>query len=86
MKKINWNSNSSSFGLGIFTSSANAETVVTTDVLNVRENPTTESKVVGKLLNGNKIDVQNTENGWSKITLDGKDAFVSAEFTKASTT
>ena len=51
----------------IFTSSANAETVVTTDVLNVRENPTTESKVVGKLLNGNKIDVQNTENGWSKL-------------------
>ncbi|MGQ0513130.1 SH3 domain-containing protein, partial [Bacillus sp. D-CC] len=27
-------------------------------LLNVRENPTTESKVVGKLLNGNKIDVQ----------------------------
>ncbi|MDR4210591.1 SH3 domain-containing protein, partial [Bacillus thuringiensis] len=44
---------------------------------------TTESKVVGKLLNGNKIDVQNTENGWSKVTLDGKDAFVSAEFTKS---
>ena len=56
------------------------------DVLNVRENPTMESKVVGKLLNGNKIDVLNTENGWSKITLDGKDAFVSTEFTKASTT
>ena len=86
MKKLIGIAHSSSFGLGIFTSSANAETVVTTDVLNVRENPTTESKVVGKLLNGNKIDVQNTENGWSKITLDGKDAFVSAEFTKASTT
>ncbi|MDR4458743.1 SH3 domain-containing protein, partial [Bacillus tropicus] len=71
------------FGLCIFTSSATAETVVTTDVLNVRENPTTESKVVGKLLNDNKIDVQNTENVWSKITIDGKDAFVSGAFTKS---
>ncbi|MDR4442275.1 SH3 domain-containing protein, partial [Bacillus cereus] len=47
------------FGLGTFTSSDNAETAVTTDVLNVRENPTTESKVVDKLLNVNTIDVQN---------------------------
>ena len=83
MKKLIGIATAAVFGLGIFTSSANAETVVTTDVLNVRENPTTESKVVGKLLNGNKIDVQNTENGWSKITLDGKDTFVSAEFTKS---
>ncbi|HDR7801072.1 TPA: SH3 domain-containing protein [Bacillus tropicus] len=83
MKKLIGIATAAVFGLGIFTSSANAETVVTTDVLNVRENPTTESKVVGKLLNSNKIDVQNTENGWSKITLDGKDAFVSAEFTKS---
>ncbi|HFK1762423.1 enterotoxin [Bacillus wiedmannii] len=83
MKKLIGIATAAVFGLGIFTSSANAETVVTTDVLNVRENPTTESKVVGKLLNGNKIDVQNTENGWSKITLDGKDAFVSSEFTKS---
>ncbi|PEO59370.1 enterotoxin [Bacillus toyonensis] len=83
MKKLIGIATAAVFGLGIFTSSANAETVVTTDVLNVRENPTTESKVVGKLLNSNKIDVLNTENGWSKITLDGKDAFVSAEFTKS---
>ncbi len=34
----------------IFTTSAKAETIVTTDVLNVRENPTTESKVVGKFI------------------------------------
>ncbi|MDF2019103.1 MULTISPECIES: cell wall-binding protein EntA [unclassified Bacillus (in: firmicutes)] len=83
MKKLIGIATAAVFGLGIFTASANAETVVTTDVLNVRENPTTESKVVGKLLNGNKIDVQNTENGWSKITLNGKESFVSAEFTKS---
>ena len=84
MKKLIGIATAAVFGLGIFTSSANAETVVTTDVLNVRENPTTESKVVGKLQNGHKLDVLNTENGWSKINLDGKDAFVSAEFTKSS--
>ncbi|MGG5765199.1 MULTISPECIES: cell wall-binding protein EntA [Bacillus cereus group] len=84
MKKLIGIATAAVFGLGIFTSSASAETVVTTDVLNVRENPTTESKVVGKLLNGNKIEVLNTENGWSQIKLDGKDAFVSTEFTKSS--
>ncbi|SCM98693.1 Uncharacterized protein BWINRASL_05056 [Bacillus mycoides] len=84
MKKLIGIATAAVFGLGIFTSSANAETVVTTDVLNVRENPTTESKVVGKLQNGHKLDVLNTENGWSKINLDGKDAFVSTEFTKSS--
>ncbi|MBJ8051908.1 SH3 domain-containing protein [Bacillus cereus] len=84
MKKLIGIATAAVFGLGIFTSSANAETVVTTDVLNVRENPTTESKVVGKLQNGHKLDVLNTENGWSQIKLDGKDAFVSTEFTKNS--
>ncbi|EJV77433.1 cell wall-binding protein EntA [Bacillus cereus] len=84
MKKLIGIATAAVFGLGIFTASANAETVVTTDVLNVRENPTTESKVVDKLQNGHKLDVLNTENGWSQIKLDGKDAFVSAEFTKNS--
>ncbi len=60
-----------------------AETIVTTDVLNVRENPTTESKVVGKLLDGYKVNVLHTENGWSKVKLNsGKEAFISADYTK----
>ncbi|MEI4620732.1 cell wall-binding protein EntA [Bacillus cereus] len=83
MKKLIGIATAAVFGLGIFTTSAQAETVVTTDVLNVRENPTTESKVVGKLLNGHKLDVTNTTNGWSQIKLNGKDVFVSAEFTKS---
>ncbi|WIY61108.1 cell wall-binding protein EntA [Bacillus arachidis] len=83
MKKLIGIATAAVFGLGIFTTSAQAETVVTTDVLNVRENPTTGSQVVGKVLNGHKLDVTNTENGWSKIKLDGKDAFVNAEFTKS---
>ena len=82
-EKIIRYSNSGSFGLGIFAGSAKAETIVTTDVLNVRENPNVESKLVGKVLSGNTLDVINTENGWTKIKLNGKEAFVSADFTKS---
>ncbi|WP_242270676.1 cell wall-binding protein EntD [Bacillus cereus group sp. BfR-BA-01310] len=83
MKRLLGIATAAVFGLGIFVGSAKAETIVTTDVLNVRETPTVESKLVGKMLSGNKLDVINTENGWSKIKLDGKEAFVSAEFTKS---
>ncbi len=55
-----------------FTTTATAETIVTADVLNVREKPTTESKVVEKVKNGQELKVINTEDGWSKIELDGK--------------
>ncbi|MDR4983660.1 cell wall-binding protein EntD [Bacillus cereus] len=83
MKKLLGIATAAVFGLGIFAGSAKAETIVTTDVLNVRENPTVESKLVGKMLSGNKLDVINAENGWTKIKLDGKEAFVSTEFTKS---
>ncbi|HDR7777822.1 cell wall-binding protein EntD [Bacillus thuringiensis] len=83
MKKLLGIATAAVFGLGIFAGSAKAETIVTTDVLNVRENPTVESKLVGKMLSGNKLDVINTENGWTKIKVNGKEAFVSAEFTKS---
>ncbi len=83
MKKFMGIATAAVFGLGIFTTSAKAETFVTTDVLNVRENPTTESKVVGKLLDGYKVNVLHTENGWSKVQLNsGKEAFISADYTK----
>ncbi|MGG0123597.1 cell wall-binding protein EntC [Bacillus paranthracis] len=83
MKKFMGIATAAVFGLGIFTTSAKAETIVATDVLNVRENPTTESKVVGKLLDGYKVNVLHTENGWSKVKLNsGKEAFISADYTK----
>ncbi len=68
--------------MGAFTTSAIAETIVTADVLNVREKPTTESKVIEKVKEGQKLKVINTEEGWSKIDLNGKELFVSSEFTK----
>ncbi|WP_242212823.1 SH3 domain-containing protein [Bacillus cereus group sp. BfR-BA-01383] len=82
MKKIIGAATATVFGLGAFTTSATAETIVTADVLNVREKPTTESKVVKKVKEGQKLKVIHTEEGWSKIELNGKEVFVSSEFTK----
>ncbi|MGH1285943.1 cell wall-binding protein EntB [Bacillus toyonensis] len=82
MKKIIGAATATVFGLGAFTTSAIAETIVTADVLNVREKPTTESKIIEKVKEGQKLKVINTEEGWSKIDLNGKELFVSSEFTK----
>ena len=35
-----------------------------------------------KVKNGQELKVINTEDGWSKIELNGKEVFVSSEFTK----
>ncbi|MGG1327798.1 cell wall-binding protein EntB [Bacillus tropicus] len=82
MKKVIGAATATVFGLGAFTTTATAETIVTADVLNVREKPTMESKVVEKVKNGEELKVINTEDGWSKIELNGKEVFVSSEFTK----
>ncbi|KYZ69038.1 cell wall-binding protein EntB [Bacillus sp. GZT] len=82
MKKVIGAATATVFGLGAFTTTATAETIVTADVLNVREKPTTESKVVEKVKNGEELKVINTEDGWSEIELNGKEVFVSSEFTK----
>ncbi len=82
MKKVIGAATATVFGLGAFTTTATAETIVIADVLNVREKPTTESKVVEKVKNGEELKVINTEDGWSKIELNGKEVFVSSEFTK----
>ncbi|PGC23072.1 enterotoxin, partial [Bacillus wiedmannii] len=82
MKKVIGAATATVFGLGAFTTTAIAETIVTADVLNVREKSTTESKVVEKVKKGQELTVINTEDGWSKIDLNGKEVFVSSEFTK----
>ncbi|MGQ0517043.1 SH3 domain-containing protein, partial [Bacillus sp. D-CC] len=47
----------------------------------IEQKPTT-TKVVEKVKNGEELKVINTEDGWSKIELNGKEVFVSSEFTK----
>ena len=36
--------------------------------LNVRNKPSTDGKVVGKLYNGNTVQVYKTKNGWAKVS------------------
>ena len=52
-----------------------------TDILNVREFPTTEAKVVGQLNVGDEADVVGlTSHGWYQIRYDGGAFFVKAEY------
>lgn len=50
--------------------------------LNVRNKPTTkDSKVIGTLVNGDKVQVYSTKNGWAKVSKD-EERWVSANYLK----
>ena len=54
---------------------------VQTDSLNVRAEANTESTVYTQVPKGEELEyVETLDNGWIKISLDGEDAYVSAEF------
>lgn len=70
-------------GVGSDTAQAAGDNVykVNVDVLNLRSSSSISGKIVGKLYNGNPVDVLgNMENGWSKINHNGKIAYVKTEF------
>lgn len=49
--------------------------------VNIREKPTTESKKLGVLHEGNAIiRLGETDNGWSKVVFDGAEAYISSSF------
>lgn len=55
-----------------------------TDILNVRETPSTEAMVVGQLNLGDEADVIGvTSNGWYQINFNGGKPFVYAEYLSA---
>lgn len=41
--------------------------VTAASILNVRNNPTTKSKIVGTLRSGQQIEVLNISEGWAKL-------------------
>lgn len=58
---------------------------VTADVLNVRSGPGTNYAKVGRLVQGNKLNViQRMNNGWYKISFNGKTAYVSGDYVYSS--
>ncbi|MDR2939005.1 MAG: SH3 domain-containing protein [Clostridiales bacterium] len=61
-----------------------ASTYAKADIkLNLRELPTTESKILEILKKGQKIETLGSEGGWTKIQADGKTGYVKSEFIHA---
>lgn len=55
--------------------------IANTDSLNVREQPSTDSGVYTQVPKGEELEyVETLDNGWVKISIDGEDAYVSAEY------
>ncbi|GGE78913.1 C40 family peptidase [Priestia taiwanensis] len=48
--------------------------------LNVRTSPSTSAAVVTKLSNGTIVNVKSNTNGWSHITVNGKEGYVSSQY------
>ncbi|WHX80959.1 SH3 domain-containing protein [Priestia flexa] len=46
----------------------------------MRAIPSTSGAIVGKLYKGNTINVLTEQQGWAKIQLNGKDAWISSEY------
>ena len=48
--------------------------------VNIRELPTTESRVLGKAFRGDEFTYIAEQDGWCQIVFEGKDAFIKTEF------
>lgn len=55
---------------------------VTTGTLNVRETASASGKVLGTLKQGDRVEVLGETNGWLKISFNGKQAYISKQYTK----
>jgi len=54
---------------------------VTADALKVREEPNTECEVIMTVAKGQELEIVNDDiEGWVKVSIDGEEAYVSAEF------
>ena len=54
--------------------------VANTDGLNVREQANTESSVLTQVLKGEELEYVETDGEWIKVSIDGEDAYVAAEY------
>ncbi|MEZ2651878.1 SH3 domain-containing protein, partial [Bacillus wiedmannii] len=62
-----------------FAESDNLATVNATN-LNIREQPTTQGKVIGTVKKGTNVQVLSKEKEWAKISHDGKEGYVTLQF------
>ncbi|RFU62707.1 SH3 domain-containing protein [Bacillus sp. V59.32b] len=75
------------FLASVFTSVAPSKQVyaatqakVNATTLNVREKPTTSSKVIGKYTKGQTVTITQQQNGWSKVPVGKKTGWVSSKY------
>jgi peptidoglycan endopeptidase LytE len=54
--------------------------MVHVNVLNVRQQPSTSSRILGKLLYGMMVDVLESGQEWTKIAFSGTEAYVASEY------
>jgi N-acetylmuramoyl-L-alanine amidase len=59
---------------------------ITASSLNVRDTPSLQGKVLGKLANGTKVNVISLQSGWVEIEFNKQKAWVSSEYVKLQTT
>ncbi|MDM5153251.1 SH3 domain-containing protein [Bacillus sp. DX1.1] len=64
-----------------FAQDDNSATVNATN-LNIRQQPTTQSPIVGHVKQGETVKVLEKEKDWAKISHDGKEGYVSLQFLK----
>ncbi|WP_379970907.1 SH3 domain-containing protein [Ectobacillus sp. sgz5001026] len=64
------------------TDSAMQQGIVTTLHLNVRSAPSTTSTILGTLVQGQSVSIVNQNNGWAKISFNGKDAYISLDYVR----
>ena len=55
---------------------------VITETLRLRKAPTTDSNILRNLDAGDKVEVISKEGDWYKISFDGKEGYIAAEYVK----
>ncbi|MBR0350497.1 MAG: SH3 domain-containing protein, partial [Clostridia bacterium] len=56
----------------------NATMYVNSEVINLRKEATTDSDSLARLNRGTEVIVHSNNDGWSKVTVDGKDGYISS--------
>ena len=60
----------------------NRKGMVTVDILNVRSEPSTETKKLGQLSLGTSIEILSETDGWYEINFESNTAYICAEYVR----
>lgn len=66
--------------LAVLDAYSNLGIIKVSGYLNIRENPESDDKVVGKLMDGSACEILETLDGWYKITSGGIEGYISSEY------